>query len=210
MEELRNIVSKNLVKLRQNAKLTQLELANKIQYSDKSVSKWERGESLPDLEVLVKLSKIYDVNLNTFIEKDEKKIIPKKLIKNSHTMISLLSAGLVFFIASIVFAVLFMIPSTKSISWIMFVYATPISAIALLALSIKWKNYLLQAIYTSIILWGLIISICISINYADIWSLCVIGFVFEFLIIFWFILRKINFIQKLTNIKNSIIKKTDK
>ena len=210
MEELKSIVSKNLVKLRQNSKLTQLELANKIQYSDKSISKWERGESLPDLEVLVKLSKIYDVNLNSFIEKDEKKIIPKKLIKNSHTMISLLSAGLVFFIASIIFAVLFMIPSTKPISWIVFIYATPISSISLLVLSIKWKNYLLQAIYSSIILWGLIISICISINYADIWSLCVIGFVFELLIIFWFILRKINFIQKLTNIKNSIIKKTDK
>ena len=207
MEELKSIVSKNLVKLRQNSKLTQLELANKIQYSDKSISKWERGESLPDLEVLVKLSKIYDVNLNSFIEKDEKKIIPKKLIKNSHTMISLLSAGLVFFIASIIFAVLFMIPSTKPISWIVFIYATPISSISLLVLSIKWKNYLLQAIYSSIILWGLIISICISINYADIWSLCVIGFVFELLIIFWFILRKINFIQKLTNIKNSIIKK---
>lgn len=201
MEDLKIIVSRNLVKLRQNAKLTQLELANMIKYSDKSISKWERGESLPDLEVLTKLTKIYDITLNTFIEKDESKIIPKKIIKNSHTMISLLSAGLVFFIASIVFATMFMIPSTKSISWMAFVYAIPISSVVLLALSIKWKNILSQALFSSIILWGAIISICISINYADIWSLCVMGFVFELLLIFWFILRKLNLIQKLANLK---------
>ena len=210
MEDVKFIISKNLVKLRQNAKLTQLELANKIQYSDKSVSKWERGENLPDVEVLVKLSKIYDVSLNTFIETDEKKIIPKKIKASSHTIISLLSAGLVFLVASIIFAILFMVPTTKSISWISFIYAIPVSAIVLLALSIKWKNLFSQALFSSIILWGIIISICISIDYADIWSLCVIGFVFELLIIFWSILRKLNFIQKLANIrKNKHEKKSD-
>ncbi len=201
MENLKEIVSKNLTILRQNAKLTQLELANKLKYSDKSVSKWERGESLPDLEVLVKLSEIYDVPLNTFIEKNSSKIIPKRLKNMSHTMISLLSSGLVFFVASIVFAIMFMIPSTKAISWISFVYAIPISAIVLLILSIKWKNYLNQALFCSAIVWGFIISICISINLSDIWSLCVIGAVLELLIIFWFILRKLNFIEKLSKIK---------
>lgn len=207
MEDLKYIVSKNLVKLRQNAKLTQLELAQKIQYSDKSISKWERGESLPDLEVLVKLSQIYGVSLNSFIEKDEKKLIPKKLKASSHTIISLLSAGLVFLAASIVFVVMFMIPSTKTISWICFLYAIPLSAIVLLVLSIRWKNLLSQAIFCSIILWGLILSVCISINYSDIWSICVMGFILELLIIFWFILKKINFIQKLANLKKKLSEK---
>ena len=207
MEDLKIIVSKNLTKLRQNAKLTQLELAQKIQYSDKSISKWERGDSLPDLEVLVKLSEIYGVSLNSFIEKDNKKLIPKKLKASSHTMISLLSAGLVFLAASIIFAVLFMIPSTKSISWMSFLYAVPLSAVVLLALSIKWKNLLSQAIFSSIIVWGLIISVCTSINYSDIWSICVMGFILELLIIFWFILRKINFIQKLANFKKKFSEK---
>jgi len=201
MKNLKETVSKNITRLRQHSNLTQLELAQKLKYSDKSISKWERGEGLPDLEVLVELAKIFDVPITAFLEEDETKIKPKKLIKNSHTMIYLLSAGLVFLVASIIFATLFMIPSTKMISWISFIYAIPISAIVLLALSVKWKNYQMQALSISIILWGAIISICISIPYADIWSLCVIGFVFELLIIFWFILRKLNFIQKLANIK---------
>ncbi len=210
MKNLKEIVSKNISKLRQHSNLTQLELAQKLKYSDKSISKWERGESLPDLEVLVELAKIFDVPITAFLEEDESKIKPKKLIKNSHTMIYLLSAGLVFLVASIIFATLFMIPSTKMISWISFIYAIPISAIVLLTLSIKWKNYQMQALSISIILWGVIISLCISIPYADIWSLCVIGFVFELLIIFWFILRKLNFIQKLANIKRkSNEKKSD-
>lgn len=207
MENLKEIISKNLIKLRQHAKLTQLELAQKIQYSDKSVSKWERGESLPDIEVLVKLSEIYNTNINTFIEKDNSKIFTQRLKNMSHTMISLLSSAFVFFLASIVFAVLFMIPSTKLISWISFIYAIPISGIILLILNIKWKDILSQAIFSSIIIWGIIISICISIHHADIWSLCVIGFVLELLIIFGFILKKINFTQKLTNIKNKIYDK---
>ena len=207
MEDLKLIVSKNLSRLRQNAKLTQLELAQMIKYSDKSISKWERGESLPDLAVLVQLSKIYVVTLNSFIEKDEKKLISKKLKASSHTMISLLSAGLVFLAASMVFVVLFMIPSTKAISWMSFLYAIPLSAIVLLALSIKWKNLLSQAIFSSVILWGLILSICISINYSVIWSICIMGFILELLIIFWFILRKINFIQKLANLKKKFTEK---
>ncbi len=207
MESLKSIVSKNLVKLRQTAKLTQLELATKIKYSDKSVSKWERGESLPDIEVLVKLSEIYDVSLNTFIEKDQTKVVPKKIKSMSHTMISLLAAGSVFLLASIVFAILFMLPSTKAISWMSFLYAIPFSSVVLLILSIKWKNLLNQALFSSIILWGAIISLCVSITYTDIWSLCVIGFVLELLIIFWFILRKINFIEKLAKFRTN---KTDK
>lgn len=207
MEDLKFVVSKNLVRLRQHAKLTQLELAQKLQYSDKSISKWERGEGLPDLEVLVKLSKIYGVSLNAFVEKDEKKVVPKKLKASSHTMISLLSAGLVFFVASIIFAVLYMIPSTKNISWMSFIYAVPLSAIVLLVLSIKWKNLLSQAIFCSVILWGLILSVCISISYSDIWSICVMGFILELLIIFWFILRKINIVQKIANLKKKFSEK---
>ena len=45
MDTLEEIVAYNLTELRKNARLTQAELAEKINYSDKSVSKWERGVS---------------------------------------------------------------------------------------------------------------------------------------------------------------------
>jgi transcriptional regulator with XRE-family HTH domain len=52
MRDVRQIIADNLIELRKVNKLTQLELAEKLNYSDKAISKWERGESLPDVEIL--------------------------------------------------------------------------------------------------------------------------------------------------------------
>ena len=64
MEELNKIIANNLVKSRKNAKLTQLELAEKLMYSDKNVSKWERGDSVPDVVILKQLADIYGITVN--------------------------------------------------------------------------------------------------------------------------------------------------
>ena len=52
MEDIKKIISKNIQTLRKDADLTQSELAERLNYSDKAVSKWERGESVPDIVVL--------------------------------------------------------------------------------------------------------------------------------------------------------------
>ena len=67
MDELEAIVSSNLTALRKRRGWTQAELAEKIHYSDKSVSKWERGEALPDLKVLKTLSELYGVTVDCFL-----------------------------------------------------------------------------------------------------------------------------------------------
>lgn len=64
MDDINKIIGKNLLKLRKSAKLTQMELAEKFNYSDKSISKWENGESLPSVEILHELSTFYGTTLN--------------------------------------------------------------------------------------------------------------------------------------------------
>ena len=59
MNTLEQIVANNLTELRKEKKWTQAELAEKINYSDKSVSKWELGEALPDLKVLKQMADLY-------------------------------------------------------------------------------------------------------------------------------------------------------
>ena len=59
MEKLNFIIAKNLSELRRKNKLTQLEVAEKLNYSDKAVSKWEQGESLPGIEVLYKIGRAH-------------------------------------------------------------------------------------------------------------------------------------------------------
>ena len=56
MKDVRQIIAENLIELRKVNKLTQLELAEKLNYSDKAISKWERGESLPDVEILCQIA----------------------------------------------------------------------------------------------------------------------------------------------------------
>lgn len=192
MDELNKVVSKNLIKYRTLAGLTQMELAKKINYSDKSISKWERGDGLPDLSVLVKLSEIYGISINEFLNRntpEQEVIISKKFTNKKHLLISILSAGLVFFVATIVFVVLFMIDTTSSFAWISFIFAIPIASIVLLVFSLLWGNNYLSALFSTLILWGIILSICFTVSISKIWILCALGFIFQFLIIFWFIFR---------------------
>ena len=72
LEELKAIFAANLISQRQKANLTQAELAAQIHYSDKSVSKWERGEAVPDIGILYTLSEIYGVTVAELIGQTEK------------------------------------------------------------------------------------------------------------------------------------------
>ena len=72
MTNIKKIVAANISALRQDKEMTQLELAEKINYSDKAVSKWERGESLPDLAVLIEVANLFGVTLDYLVsEKHE-------------------------------------------------------------------------------------------------------------------------------------------
>ena len=85
MDTLETIVASNLAEFRRNAGLTQAELAEKINYSDKSISKWERGEALPDLKVLAQLAELYGVTINDFVTKDAGKQKAEPEVPKSET-----------------------------------------------------------------------------------------------------------------------------
>ena len=64
--ELEKIVAANITELRKSRQLTQLELAEKLNYSDKTISKWERGDGLPDLKTICKMAEIFGVSVDYF------------------------------------------------------------------------------------------------------------------------------------------------
>lgn len=102
--DVREIISKNICELRKKSMLTQAELADKLNYSDKAISKWERGESLPDAEMLYKIAELFNVDISYLFEEhkfeklspeDEKKlrtkgIVIKTLIALTFTIIPLI------------------------------------------------------------------------------------------------------------------------
>ena len=205
MEELNAIVSRNLTALRQKSGLTQLQVAERINYSDKSISKWERGESLPDVSVLIQLAQMYEVSLDQIVSKTEKKIMKPKLRKISiHTVITLIAFAFVWFLSTIGFAVVYGLYGLYEKAWLSFIVAIPVSFLVVMILSFIWYPYYVSAIFSSIFLWTTVLAITECINTLNIWLLYVIAAPLQFIIIFGFSFKKIMnlpFIQKLKNKK---------
>ena len=78
MEDFREILSKNIVALRKSKKLTQSELAEKINYSDKTVSKWEKGDAVPDVETLISISQFFEVSIDDLVSKSIEEVSKRK------------------------------------------------------------------------------------------------------------------------------------
>lgn len=205
MEELNTIVSQNLISLRQKSGLTQLQVAEKINYSDKSISKWERGDSLPDVSVLIQLAEIYNVTLDQIVNKNDKKTLKPKTRKISiHTIIVLISFAFVWFLATIGFAVVYGFYNLYNQAWLSFIVALPVSFLVVMILSFIWYPYYVSAIFSSIFLWTTVLAITQCLNTVNIWLLYIIAAPLQFIIFCGFAFKKIlnlPFLKKLQNKK---------
>ena len=194
MEDLKDIISKNLVELRTKAGFTQLQLATKINYTDKAVSKWERGEALPDIRVLVKLAEIYNISIDDIVSPHtEKKIRPKMNIGKKRLLITLLSVGLVWFIATLIFMALYF--AEIKYPYLVFVVAPFVCSIPLIVFSALWGNWITDTLACSLLVWSLavIFHVFISalIGFHKIYFIYIVAGVFELLIIGWYMLRRV-------------------
>ena len=189
MENLEKVFSKNLIKYRNLMGLKQSELAKMINYSDKSISKWERGEGLPDLKATKSLCDIFGITIDEILKEnnDHEKKITKTIInkRRKHFITSLLSTSIVWLIATIVYVSLLICKVDGNI-WLPFIYAIPISAIVLIVFSSLWGTNLLRFLCVSLLLWGVIISVTLSTPIENIWYVCEIGAVGQFMIVLWF------------------------
>jgi transcriptional regulator with XRE-family HTH domain len=145
MDELRNNFAKKLATLRQNAGMTQFELGEKLSYSDKTVSKWERGEAIPDAVVLKKISKLFSVSVDSLLDDSEEDLgvqVPAQEEKASRFSIypsitRVILAG-IWTLAVLVFVILWL--SLDKIYWMIFVYTVPVTLVALLVFNSIWNK----------------------------------------------------------------------
>ena len=100
--ELNERIARNLALYRKRAGMTQAELAERINYSDKSVSKWESGNGVPDIYILVQLAEIFGVTVNDLVAEEPPKGAPRRENVGLHTMIMALSSGIVWLVATCV------------------------------------------------------------------------------------------------------------
>ncbi len=194
MEEnrIRTVLAEKMTAYRKRAGLTQAELAEKLNYSDKSISKWERGDGMPDLLVLCKLADLYDVPLDAFL-REGPLVRSQAEQKSRHIIITLISIGLVFFVAAIGFFVCYL--AKVSVGWLAFIYAVPVSMILLVVFSHLWSNLLWQALSVSGLVWTLCGAIFVSFvvigGMKNVAMLFLLAAIFQVLVILWYVLMLI-------------------
>ena len=188
-ETLRKTIAKNLAFYRKHAGLTQAELAEKINYSDKSVSKWERGEGLPDVYVLTLLAGLLGVTVNDLISEVEP-VSPKVKKRRSafvRGMIPAISAGLCWLAGVVVFFILRVAGFESENLWLTFIYTAVASAVVLVVFAHIWWNKSLCCLFVSILIWLCALAVYLSLGFGGIWLIFVVAAVLQVLAVLWYV-----------------------
>ena len=200
-EKLKVVIGKNIAAYRKRFGLTQADLADKLNYSDKAVSKWERGESIPDIITLTQLAEQFSVTVDELIQDPDalpedtgavqqamERVVEKTLKRKADKNIILgLSSILVWFVALFLYVVLSGLELENS--WLAFFYAIPANAIVLLSLRSAWKDFRWNRLLISAIMWGALLSIYTTLAVlANIhfWKMFLLGVPGQIAILLWF------------------------
>lgn len=173
-EQIKKHFAQKLTELRKNEGMTQLQLAEELNYSDKAVSKWERAESIPDAFTLLKIAKLFSVPLDLLLDSDyippaedaedggeaERRADKLKGKNAKHIFVPFIAALGTYFVASIVFFVFKNIPSVQSYAPLAFQYATVAVFIVLTVFSSLWWKRLWQCVCVSGIIWS--VGLCMT------------------------------------------------
>ena len=188
------LLAKNLAYYRKASGLTQLELAEKFNYSDKSVSKWERGEGFPDIFVLKSLADFYGITVDDFYATEHKKITVRQSQKRKQIYIRLLSLGICWLVVVLTFFLLnTLLPKdAKFQTWLTFIYGTLASSIILLVWEFIYHNRFYRMIATSLVIWTAALSLYLTFlllidNYPLIF---VVAAPLQILEILWYLFRR--------------------
>ena len=192
MENVKENLAQNLIRLRTKNKMTQADLAKKINYTDKSISKWENGDCTPPIDVIKLLADTYCVSVDYLLTSHPNDNLDKiyKSDKSSNTnklIITLLAISLVWLVAT-VFFVYGTLYSWLNSAWMCFVSAVPLSFIVALIFNCIWGKRSYIFIIVSLLLWSSLATIFLHfITSAKLfpWAIFILGIPPQIAIILW-------------------------
>lgn len=174
-ETLRQQIGANIASYRKREGWTQAKLAEKLNYSDKAVSKWERGESVPDVLILANLAELFGITVNDLlvdpdalpaqtgaVQQAMGQVVEKTLKRkaNKNTILQL-SSLLVWFVALLIFVILDTVGVPHS--YLAFFYAIPADGIVMLSLRSAWHDFRWNRALVSVIAWGSLLSLYMTL-----------------------------------------------
>ncbi len=186
--DLAAIVAKNIAEIRKNNHLTQAALAERLGYSDKSVSKWERGEGVPDVICLKRMADLFGVTVDYFLEENHgengEAALQESVVKESgrsayvinHRIVSLLAVAGVWMVAAVLYVILRLchIPTLLP-----YVGALPVTALLLIIFHALWGQEkgrrLLFFVTVSLLIWSVLFLVCYILREQNLWLLMALG-----------------------------------
>ena len=199
ISEINQKIATNIAFYRKQSGMTQAELAEKINYSDKSISKWESGNGVPDVYTLMQMAKLFKVSLNDLVgEKAVQTDKQRKRTRGLETLIMLLSSGIIWLVATCFFVALQLVMPGRAPWWMVFVYIAPANAILLIVFACAWKYRLLNFVSVTILIWSALTSFYLSgrfiaiengWGYEGLWTVFLLGAPLQVLEVLWVFFR---------------------
>lgn len=200
-EKLKNQLGANIAALRKRSGMTQAVLAERINFSDKAVSKWERGESIPDVLTLMEIAQVFEVSVDELlrdpnalpanvgkVEQVMGRAVEKTLKRKADKrIIERLCSVLVWFVALLVFVICSSLDVPKT--WLSFFYAVPVDCIVLLVLRSAWRDFRSNRWLISGIMWGFLVSFYVTVlvlAQVNLWKIFLLGIPGQIAIFLWF------------------------
>lgn len=177
-------IANNIIKLRKLNNMTQSDLAAMLQYSNKTISKWERCESTPDIGVLLEISRLFNVSVDFLVKEHEEsefesenKEKKQDLLRN--ILVAVLWCIAAYFVATVVFIYSHLAKTSYADNcWISFIIAFAVCCL-IVSLSSRKHGYVICGLITnSLLVWTTITSIfCITFvrGMSNVWMLYLIG-----------------------------------
>ena len=197
MNDIKSIIAKNISDLRQSNNMTQLELAEKINYSDKAVSKWERAISSPDISVLVDIADVFGVTVDYLVHEDhtsfpdpQSNTAPKR--HYNRKPIAYVAESGAWLVAVIAFIITSLIVKGMTFQFLYFVYALPVMLIVKLVFNSIWFNPRNNYYIISALMWSILAAVHINCLYLgfNVALIYLLGIAGQIVIILWSLIGK--------------------
>ena len=199
-ENLRPIIAANITSLRKNFGMTQQELALRLNYTDKAISKWERGESVPDIMILKQIADMFGVTVD-YLLKEEHETIQTPVnhsdeaedAQNRHTVrtrgfVTGMSILLVWLAAVMMFIVFDTMSANPLFHWFVFACAVCASLILWLVMNSIWFNRRRNYLIISLLMWSVLILLHMSVwllTNRMLWLVFILGIPGQAIIVMW-------------------------
>ncbi|MBE7074566.1 MAG: helix-turn-helix domain-containing protein [Clostridiales bacterium] len=176
MENINLVIGNNIKELRKIHKMTQNDLAEKLNYSNKAISRWESGEVIPDVSTLNNICDIFDIPITQIFEKEltKSKVAKEYKFKMGNRLAITLLSVLMVWLAAIVTYVYAALIFNDNL-WTAFLWAVPISCVVGIVFNSIWGKKIINFILISIMIWSILACIYVTFLQYNMWLIFIIG-----------------------------------